>query len=222
MVPCFTIDDVALHATFDGTSAVRCVGTPVTTVPHRCRTAGVRVVCGQCGWSPIVPHFTLSTMKGNTSVTTFVTGAVGFIGEAFVSVFPHSGASVQGAAGKASRVKRFSPTLLLALPFLVALVPEALDATRTIDVTVSRHAFSPERIEVLVGERVRLNVVSVDSTHGFQVKALGLNAAIPAGGRSVTLELTPKEVGTFEISGSESCGRGHGGMKASLIVTPRT
>jgi cytochrome c oxidase subunit II len=119
-------------------------------------------------------------------------------------------------------MKQFGPTLLLALPFVVALVPEAVDSTRTIDVTVSRYAFSPERIEVRVGERVRLNVVSVDGTHGFQVKALGLNTGIPAGGRSVTVELTPKEAGTFEINCSEYCGRGHGRMKALLIVTPRT
>jgi heme/copper-type cytochrome/quinol oxidase subunit 2 len=113
-------------------------------------------------------------------------------------------------------------TLLLALPLLVTLVPEAVDSTRTIDITVSRDAFSPERIEVLVGERIRLNVVSADGTHGFQVKALGLNAAIPAGGRTVTVGLTPREVGTFAINCSDSCGRGHGRMKALLIVTPRT
>ena len=119
-------------------------------------------------------------------------------------------------------MKRFGPMLLLALPFVVALVPEAVDSTRTIDVTASRYAFSPERIEVRVGERVRLSVVSVDGTHGFQVKKLGLNAHIPAGGRTVTVTLTPKEVGTFEINCSEYCGRDHGRLKASLIVTPGT
>jgi heme/copper-type cytochrome/quinol oxidase subunit 2 len=106
-------------------------------------------------------------MKGKTSVTTFVTGAVGFIGEAFVIVFPPSGASVRSAVGQERKVKRFGPMLLLALPFLIALVPKALDPTRTIDVTMSRHGFSPERIEIQVGEQVRLNVVSVDGTHGF-------------------------------------------------------
>jgi heme/copper-type cytochrome/quinol oxidase subunit 2 len=119
-------------------------------------------------------------------------------------------------------MKRFGPTLLLALPFVVALVPEAVDSTRTIDVTVSRYAVSPERVEVRVGERVRLNVVSVDGTHGFQVKALGLKAGIPAGGRTLTVELTPKEVGTFEINCSDYCERGHSHIKASLIVTPAT
>jgi heme/copper-type cytochrome/quinol oxidase subunit 2 len=38
----------------------------------------------------------------------------------------------------------------------------------------------------------------------------------------VTVELTPTEIGTFEISCSTYCGRGHGRMKASLIVTPRS
>jgi len=36
----------------------------------------------------------------------------------------------------------------------------------------------------------------------------------------MTVELTPKEAGTFEITCSEYCGSGHGRMKAWLIVTP--
>jgi len=119
-------------------------------------------------------------------------------------------------------MKRFAPTLLLALPFVVALAPQAADSTPTIDVTLSRYAFSPERIEVLLGERVRLNVVSADATHGFRVKELGLNARIPADGRTVTVELTPKEAGTFEINCSEYCGTGHRRMRAWLIVRPGT
>ena len=117
---------------------------------------------------------------------------------------------------------RFGPTLLLALPVVVALAPHAADSTRTIDITVSRYAFSPERIEIRLGEPVRLNVVSADGTHGFQVKKLGLNAHIPAGGRTVTVTLTPREVGTFEINCSEYCGNGHRRMKAWLIVRPGT
>jgi cytochrome c oxidase subunit 2 len=118
-------------------------------------------------------------------------------------------------------MKRFAPTLLLALPIVVALAPSAA-ATRTIDVRLSRYAFSPERIVLRLGERVSLNLVSVDGAHGFQVKELGLNARIPAGGRTVTVELTPKEAGTFEIKCSEYCGSGHGRMKGWLIVTSGT
>jgi cytochrome c oxidase subunit 2 len=114
----------------------------------------------------------------------------------------------------------FGPALLLALLFVITQSPEGADSIRTIDVTLSRFAFSPERIEVRLGERVRLNIVSADRTHGFEVKELGLNARIPVGGRAVTIELTPKETGTFEIKCSEYCGAGHSRMKGWLIVTP--
>lgn len=117
-------------------------------------------------------------------------------------------------------MKRFAPTLILALPFVVAMVPHAADSARTIDITLSQFAFSPERIEVRLGERVRLNVVSVDRTHGFQVRDLGLNARIPDDGRTVTVDLTPKKVGTYQIDCSEYCGSGHRRMKAWLIVRP--
>jgi len=119
-------------------------------------------------------------------------------------------------------MKRFAPTLLLALPFLVALVPQVADSPRTIDISLSRYAVSPERIEIRLGERVRLNIVSADGPHGFQVKALGLNVRTPARGRTVTVEVRPKEAGTFQINCSEYCGSGHGRMKAWLIVTPST
>jgi cytochrome c oxidase subunit 2 len=111
-------------------------------------------------------------------------------------------------------------TLLLALPLVVAQVGDTTDSNRIVDVTVSRYAFSPERIEVRLGERVWLNVVSADGAHGFQVKELGLNARTPARGRAVAIALTPTKVGTFEITCSEYCGSGHSRMKAWLIVTP--
>jgi cytochrome c oxidase subunit II len=114
----------------------------------------------------------------------------------------------------------FGPALILALLCIGTHVPEGADSIRTIDVTLSRYAFSPQRIEIRVGERMRLNVVSADRVHGFQVKELGLNVRIPAGGRTVAVELTPKETGTFEITCSEYCGAGHNQMKGQLIVTP--
>ena len=81
-------------------------------------------------------------MSGTTTVNTFVTRASALVRKAVASGFPHAGASVLSAAGKKRHVKRFGPTPLLVLPFLVVLVPEAVDSTRTIDVTVLRYAFS--------------------------------------------------------------------------------
>ena len=115
-----------------------------------------------------------------------------------------------------------SSALLLTPPLGVAQAGDTADSTRTIDITLSRYAFSPERIEVRLGERVRLNVASVDGTHGFKVKELGLNARTAGRGRTVAVELTPAKVGTFQITCSEYCGSGHSRMKAWLIVTPGT
>ena len=126
-------------------------------------------------------------------VTTFIASATAFIGRA-----------------------------LLACSLVVVQAGHTTEATRTIDVRLSRYAFSPERIEVRLGERVSLNVLSVDGAHGFQVKELGLDARTPARGRTVVLELTPTKAGTFQITCSEYCGSGHSRMKAWLIVTPGT
>jgi cytochrome c oxidase subunit 2 len=109
--------------------------------------------------------------------------------------------------------------LLLAL-FMALVQARTTDSIRTIDVALSRYAFSPERIELRVGEPARLHVVSTDGTHGFQVKALGLNVRVPAGGTAVTIDITPTEAGTYRIGCSEYCGSGHSRMQASLIVSP--
>ena len=112
-----------------------------------------------------------------------------------------------------------SSTLLVALPFIATQARE-VNAVRTIDVTLSRYAFSPERIEIDRGETVRLNVVSTDGPHGFQVEELGLDVRIPARGRAETVELTPGQAGTFAVTCSVYCGSGHRRMKAWLMVTP--
>jgi cytochrome c oxidase subunit II len=116
-----------------------------------------------------------------------------------------------------TRATRIGCAILLAV-FVLGVRGRATDSARTVDVVLSRYAFAPERIEARVGEPLRLNVVSVDGTHGFQVKALGLNVRIPARGKPVTIELTPREAGTFRIGCSEYCGSGHSRMQAWLIV----
>jgi cytochrome c oxidase subunit II len=115
---------------------------------------------------------------------------------------------------------RVRGTVLLLLTLLVTFAQARTDPIRTVDVALSRYAFSPERIELRVGEPVRLNVVSTDGTHGFQVKALGLKVHVPSRGMAVTIDLTPREPGTYRISCSEYCGIGHSRMQASLIVSP--
>jgi cytochrome c oxidase subunit 2 len=116
-------------------------------------------------------------------------------------------------------MKRYLARLLLALPF-VAMAPAMADSPRTIDVTVSRYAFSPNRIDVRVGERVQLRLRSTDGAHGFLVQSFDVDAQIPEDGSTVTVDLVPGEAGTFAIACSAYCGRGHRMMKAQLVVAP--
>ena len=113
-------------------------------------------------------------MPGITTLTMFVTGAVGFIGATLVSLCTHADAFHRSTVGDERKIKRVGPVLLLALPFLVALGPEAL----------------------------------------------GLNAGIPAGGRSVAVGSSPEEADTVEINCSAYCGWCRLGTRASSIVTP--
>jgi heme/copper-type cytochrome/quinol oxidase subunit 2 len=114
--------------------------------------------------------------------------------------------------------KRYSATLLLALPFAVAMVPALASPSRTIEITVSRSVISPEEIEMQVGERVRLNVTSADGAHVFQVKGLRLDARIPAGGGTMTFDLMPTEPGKFEIEGVDDGRPGQSAIRARFIV----
>jgi heme/copper-type cytochrome/quinol oxidase subunit 2 len=94
---------------------------------------------------------------------------------------------------------RYSATLLLALPFVVAMVPAVAHSSRTIDVTMSRSAMVPEQIEMQIGERVRLNVTSTDGAHACHVNGLRLDVRIPPSGAAIAVDITPAQPGVFQI-----------------------
>ncbi|HKB11318.1 MAG TPA: cupredoxin domain-containing protein [Vicinamibacterales bacterium] len=110
---------------------------------------------------------------------------------------------------------RYSATLLLTLPFLVAMVPAFATPVRTIEIAVSHSGMSPGHIEVPAGERVRLNVTSTDGAHACRLEGFRLNGGIPAGGGTVTFELLPRDPGVFEIECADDRGRSVG---ARLVV----
>jgi cytochrome c oxidase subunit II len=95
------------------------------------------------------------------------------------------------------------------------------DAPREIDVVARRFAFEPARIEVAVGERVRLRVVSADGVHGLEIKKFKVKKEIPRGTTPVIIEFTASEAGEFPILCSEYCGDGHENMQGQLVVLTR-
>jgi cytochrome c oxidase subunit 2 len=92
---------------------------------------------------------------------------------------------------------------------------------RDIGVVARRFAFEPARIEVALGERVRLLVVSADGVHGIEIKQFRVNREIPRGTRPVAIEFTASQAGEFPILCSEYCGDGHSDMTGQLVVVAR-
>jgi cytochrome c oxidase subunit 2 len=92
---------------------------------------------------------------------------------------------------------------------------------RRIEVTASRYAFSPARIEVPEGAVVELVLRSADTDHGLGIKAYGVKVAIPKGGETVGVSFVASRVGSFPIECSEYCGSGHKRMRGELVVVEK-
>jgi heme/copper-type cytochrome/quinol oxidase subunit 2 len=113
---------------------------------------------------------------------------------------------------------RYSATLLLALPYVIALAPAFANPVQPIAITLSRAAISPQHIEVQAGRRVRLAVTSADGAHAVQIKGLRLTGRVAAAGETVTFDLLPTEPGTFRIECVDDGGRSERNVSALLVV----
>ena len=107
--------------------------------------------------------------------------------------------------------------------FVLGLLPagavsSAPEATQRFEVTASRYAFDPARIEVRHGDVVELVLRSADTDHGLAIKAYAVKVAIPKGGETVGVSFVASRVGTFLIECSEYCGSGHKRMRGELVV----
>ncbi|MDO8425452.1 MAG: cupredoxin domain-containing protein [bacterium] len=89
--------------------------------------------------------------------------------------------------------------------------------SRTIVVTAKKWAFEPAEIRITKGETVVLEVKSVDVDHGLLIPALNINEKLESG-KTVRIELTPNEAGTFPMICNVYCGANHSSMRGTIIV----
>lgn len=88
---------------------------------------------------------------------------------------------------------------------------------RVVDITARRFEFVPKEITLKQGETVTLRLTSEDVTHGFYMKALGIDAAIEPG-QPTEVTLTPQSAGRFVTICDHFCGEGHGNMHMTIVV----
>jgi cytochrome c oxidase subunit II len=110
---------------------------------------------------------------------------------------------------------RFSLAFLMVLAVLTAVL--AQDSVRTIEIVLQKGQYSPDRIEVQKGEKVRLQLKSMDVTHGFAIDELGVAREVSPGPPTV-VEFTPTKAGTFAYYCVVRCGKNHKQMRGTLVV----
>jgi heme/copper-type cytochrome/quinol oxidase subunit 2 len=107
---------------------------------------------------------------------------------------------------------------------------------RIIAMTAKDFEFEPAVIHMKVGDKVRLQVISTDRTHGLHISAFpdGAKANTPPGlafifgedcwklkkGESVPVDIEATEPGTYSFQCCKSCGTGHKRMKGQIVVEP--
>lgn len=102
-----------------------------------------------------------------------------------------------------------------------ARAPASNSEITTIKVIARQYQFEPSRIHISVGRPVRFEVQSIDTTHGFGIKSLGINRVLKKG-KTELIDFVPSQTGQFEIACSVFCGFGHRRMKGLLIVEEET
>jgi cytochrome c oxidase subunit II len=85
------------------------------------------------------------------------------------------------------------------------------------NMVAKRWEFQPSAIKVNKGDKVKINIESVDVLHGFAISDFNVNSNLYPG-QTTTVKFIANKTGTFSFFCSVSCGSGHFGMKGVLIV----
>jgi heme/copper-type cytochrome/quinol oxidase subunit 2 len=90
----------------------------------------------------------------------------------------------------------------------------------TIDMKAYKYAFDPGDITVYEGQKITLNITSLDRKHGLKLEAYDINAIVEPG-KPATVTFVADKTGEFPFKCSVFCGTGHMSMKGVLkVVSP--
>ena len=100
---------------------------------------------------------------------------------------------------------------------VAANVPQQAAPAVVLAVTAQKFAFVPREIRVKMNQVVELQLVSVDTNHGFGLKRYGIYTELPKG-QTVPVRFLADERGEFPFECVVFCGLGHFRMEGKLIV----
>jgi|SRR5688572_3512371 len=91
---------------------------------------------------------------------------------------------------------------------------------REFSISASDYRFSPDRLEVMQDDLVKLTVESVDVAYSFTIDEYRLSRRIPAGGKAV-IEFRADQPGTFDFYSNMTSDARHSKMRGQLTVRRR-
>jgi len=93
----------------------------------------------------------------------------------------------------------------------------AQSAPRVVKMVARRFVYEPNEIELKVGERVIIEIQSLDFVHGMNIPDLDQRLDLVPG-RINRLELQPQAPGEIEFLCDNFCGEGHETMSGRFVV----
>ena len=93
------------------------------------------------------------------------------------------------------------------------------DGVRVIQLQAKQYEFSPDPMLVRVGERVRIEAVSMDVEHGLDIPGYNISRKLQPG-KPETITFIANQEGVFPTKCSVYCGWGHMFMHGRLVVMP--
>lgn len=93
-------------------------------------------------------------------------------------------------------------------------------ATSTIAIVASDWKFTPDTIQLHVGQESTLRLTSSQGVHGLQSDALGIPLTTIAPGSPTSVKVTPSKAGKYVLHCAIMCGAGHANMTLTVNVVP--
>jgi cytochrome c oxidase subunit 2 len=88
---------------------------------------------------------------------------------------------------------------------------------RVVEIEARRFQFTPSEVRLKAGEPAILRLRSRDVTHGFFMKALGIDATIEPG-KDTDVAVEARSPGRYTVICDHFCGAGHGNMHLDIVV----
>ncbi len=89
----------------------------------------------------------------------------------------------------------------------------------TIKMTAQQFMYTPNLIEVHVGDTIRLEITTLDITHGFQLEEFNILNVQIIEGEPTIIEFLANQKGEFKFFCTVFCGSGHPEHIGTLIIT---